>query len=556
MDAVLTNIGMAFQAGLPLNQASYILLILLILFCGALTGNNQRPVGMTIGFVISYACFTLFSRKLVDTVGLDLDIYRFCAFALIGLFGLLMLSDHLHKKCNHLIQVFVGINENNLTPNRNSFGIAFILGALVAVAWTPVSNPLLNAVIVQITLQKISVSSFFILIAFALGTITPILLIAIFGRIIIFKMSWLKDHAHLIHKICGLIILCSIIFIGYHYTYSAPVFTVDKNGELAYQSAIIDGVTKPYPTPNLDGITAWLNASPLTQNDLQGKVVLVYFWTYSCIHCLHSLPHIISWYNDYRDNGLLIIGVHTPEFDFEKSLLHVAQAVSKLKISFPVAIDNNFVSWQNFQAKSWPTYYLIDKAGNVVYQHIGEGDYTTLENNIRYLLGFNTIAAENIDTENSPVLSAGVTPETHFGIDHSKTYGGLIPLDKDTIKDYAFPPVLTETSWALSGKWSILANNITAMSANAAIKIRFHSKQVFAIMGMHNNRKIAVRILLDNKPVSVGAGNAMTNSVVDVDSPGLYEILTLSKPTSGELELVVPTGFELYTLSFDDPSSS
>ncbi|MES2217846.1 MAG: redoxin domain-containing protein [Pseudomonadota bacterium] len=552
MDGLLTNIGLAFQQGLAQNQTSHIFPVSLIILAGSLDGTNKRPLAVAFGFVITFVCFTLFSRLLVENTSLDLDIYRLCAFTLIGLFGVLMFSDYLHAKFNHLIHIFVGVSEKSLIAQRNSISIGVLLGVLLAIAWTPGGSSQLDAVIVQTIIQKITVNDFIILFAFAIGVILPTLLIIILLRALFAKNTRLTQSSHVIHQFCGVIIFISILFTGYYYTYTAPLFTVDKNGELAYQETIRDGVSTPYPMPDISGITAWINSAPLTKNDLHSKVVLLYFWTYSCIHCSHALPYIINWYNNYRDNGLLIIGVHAPEFDFEKNLQNVEHAVVNFKIPFPIAIDNNFVTWKNFHNKNWPAYYLIDKKGNVVYEHVGEGEYTIMENNIRFLLGFNTIAYENVENEHSPLLTAGITPETHFGSEHIKTYAGSTPLDKNNIKDYAFPTTLMESAWALSGKWSVSANNITAASNNAAVKIRFHSKQVFAIMGFHSNHKMAVKVLLDGKPITNGAGNAVTNSSIDVDSPRLYEILSLDKPMSGELQLIAPKGLELYTFSFDD----
>jgi cytochrome c biogenesis protein CcdA/thiol-disulfide isomerase/thioredoxin len=557
MDVSLNYLGIAFLQGLALYQTAVIILpVFLILLFGSLTGNYQRPLGMLCGFVFTFAGFTVLSRLIVENSGLDLDIYRMSAFLLIALYGVLMSCDYLHRKFNHFTQIFVGVSEDKLTEEHNNFVMGLLLGIFLAVAWTPYNSSVLDAVIVQTIIHKITFTSFLVLTAFTLGAALPVLLLTALLRLIIAKLAWLKKHIHIIHNISGFIILVTILFVAHDYPFSAPIFSINKTGEANYQSKIINGVAQPYPVPNIDGIETWINTGPLTRADINGKVVLIYFWTYSCIHCTHAAPHIIDWYNNYRDNGFLIIGVHTPEFEFEKNIKNVESTVANFKIPYPVAIDNKFVTWQNFHNKNWPAYYLINKNGDVVYEQVGEGNYNEIENNIRYLLGFNTVAddtssGENIN-ENSPLLAAGTTPETHLGSDHDKIYSGLPPLDKTTARVYSFPPTLTEATWALAGKWTVAANNIIAESENAAVKIRFHSQQVFAIIGMKDNKKVAVKVLLDGKPVSIGAGNAVTNSILDIDSPRLYEILNLDKPRSGELELIVPKGVELYTFSFDD----
>jgi cytochrome c biogenesis protein CcdA/thiol-disulfide isomerase/thioredoxin len=545
----------AFLEGLALYQTTTIVPVFIIMLFGSLTGNNKRPLGMLCGYTLTFASFTVGSRLLVENYGMDLDIYRACAFMLIGLFGVLMSCDYLHQKFNHFTQIFVGVSEKNLTEKRNNFVMGLLSGLLLAVAWTPHGSSVLDEVIVQTIIHTIDLTSFFVVFAFALGAALPTLGITALLRLLIAKDAWLTKHSHLIHQFCGSIILVTICVMAYHYNFSAPIFS-NKSSEASYQSKIINGLKQPYPAPNISGISEWINTSPLSRADLHNHVVLIYFWTYSCIHCAHATPHIIGWYNDYRDNGLLIIGIHTPEFEFEKNQQNVDAAVDNLKIPYPVAVDDKFVTWNNFHNKNWPAFYLINKDGVVVYEQVGEGNYHDMENNIRYLLGFNTIADEvsRIEhvNEDSPIMAAGITPETHLGIDHDKIYNGTPPLDGKTIRDYSYPATLGDSKWALSGKWLIAANNITAVSNNAAIKIRFHSQQVFAIIGNKNNKKIAITVLLNGKPVTTGAGNAMNNGVLQIDSPRLYEILTLDKARSGELELILPEGVELYTFSFDD----
>jgi cytochrome c biogenesis protein CcdA/thiol-disulfide isomerase/thioredoxin len=545
----------AFLEGLALYQTATIVPVFIIMLFGSLTGDNKRPLGMLFGFILTFATFTVSSRLIVENYGFDLDIYRASAFLLIGLYSILMSCDYLHLKFNHFTQIFVGVSEKNLEEKRNNFVMGCLLGLLLALAWTPHGSSMLDEVVVQTIIHTISFASFLVLVAFSLGAALPTLLITALLRLLIARDAWLKTHTHLIHKISGTIILITVGVMAYHYNFSAPV-CLNKSGEAGYQSKIVNGLKQPYPAPNISGISEWINTSALNRADLHGHVVLIYFWTYSCIHCAHATPHIIGWYNDYRDNGLLIIGIHTPEFEFEKNQPHVQAAVANLHIPYPVAVDDKFVTWQNFHNKNWPAYYLINKVGNVVYEQVGEGNYHEMENNIRYLLGFNIIpdevsSLENV-IENSPLMAAGTTPETHLGSDHDKTYSGTPQLVDKTIHDYSYPDMLSDSKWSLSGKWLIAANSITASGTNSAIKIRFHSQQVFAIIGSKNNKKVAVNVLLNGKPVTAGAGNAMDNGLLEIDTSRLYEILNLDKARSGELELKVPEGVELYTFSFDD----
>jgi thiol-disulfide isomerase/thioredoxin len=171
-----------------------------------------------------------------------------------------------------------------------------------------------------------------------------------------------------------------VYFIG-----GMPITSAAEPG--SSRLSLQNGLTIPYTAPQISGIASWINSDPIRLSDLKGKVVLIEFWTYTCINCKHTLPYVVEWYAKYHDAGLVVIGVHSPEFDFEKTRSNVQEAVQQDGILYPVAQDNQFETWRNYNNSYWPAQYLIDKQGNVVYQHFGEGDYDITENNIRFLLG-------------------------------------------------------------------------------------------------------------------------------------------------------------------------
>lgn len=293
------------------------------------------------------------------------------------------------------------------------------------------------------------------------------------------------------------------------------------------------------PAPPIEGISAWINSPPLNLSALKGKVVLIDFWAYSCVNCVRTLPYVKSWYDKYHDQGLVIIGVHSPEFPFESQLDNVKMAVTKYGIHYPVALDNNFVTWRNYHNEFWPAHYLIDQQGNIVYQHFGEGDYLVTENNIRRLLSLKPLSST--DNPSADSGSFFQTPETYLGYDRAANFNSPEAAIKDIASAYTFPADLPRNGWALQGRWVVNADKIVNLDANDAIKIHFYAHKVFMVAGTTQGKPIKVSILLDNKPMG---------SVV-VNQHNLYPILVLPSIASGVLELrVSDPGIEIYTFTF------
>jgi thiol-disulfide isomerase/thioredoxin len=279
-----------------------------------------------------------------------------------------------------------------------------------------------------------------------------------------------------------------------------------------------------------------------------GKVVLIDFWTYSCINCIRTLPYLRDWYNKYHDKNFVIIGVHAPEFEFEKNVNNVKHAIQQYDIKYPVVLDNNYVIWQNYHNQYWPAHYLINKDGQVVYQHFGEGKYDETEHNIRVLLGLTDVAAAS--SENSTKFNFSQTPETYLGYARAENYAGAPDLAIYTTA-YQFPASLPIKGWALSGSWLVDAEKIKSMDENSAIKIHFSAKNVYVVMGSKNNQPIKVTVLLNGKPITQDAAAGIKQSSFIVDRHNLYPIVTLPQAATGVLELQFDKpGAEVYTFTF------
>lgn len=306
---------------------------------------------------------------------------------------------------------------------------------------------------------------------------------------------------------------------------------------------VIDPVEQEYLAPPLEDISAWFNTKPINLSDLKGHVILVDFWTYSCINCVRTIPFLNMLYQKYHQQGLEIVGVHSPEFDFEKDPQNVQRAIQKYSIRFPIVLDNHYETWQNYANQFWPADYLIDKTGHVVYQHFGEGDYQVIENNIRVLLGMGSELLVMHQEEEEK----GVTPETYLGYARA-TRMMTNPAVHDVESQYLLPRQLHLDQWGLQGPWIIHSDFIESTKANAKIALHFSAGKVYAILGPHAKKAVTVSVLLNGKPIS----NASGKQVFTVDHFDLYELAHFPKVQQGIITLIVDGAVDAYTFSFGE----
>ncbi len=249
--------------------------------------------------------------------------------------------------------------------------------------------------------------------------------------------------------------------------------------------------------PDLTGAVGWINSSPLNRNALRGKVVVIDFWTYSCINCLRALPYVEAWNAKYKDSGLVVIGVHTPEFAFEKVPSNVEQAVRDLKITYPVAIDSDYKIWRAFNNQYWPAHYFIDGKGRIRYHHFGEGQYDESERVIQQLLKEN--GATSLTNATLNVAATGVeaapdnndvrSPETYVGYDRAEHFASAQPVAQDSAKTYTPLPRLSLNQWALDGNWTVGAESAVLHNAPGKIVFRFHARDLHLVLGPSKNGK-------------------------------------------------------------------
>ncbi|MBZ0106872.1 MAG: cytochrome c biogenesis protein DipZ [Sulfuricella denitrificans] len=546
---MIVDIGLAFLEGLALIVSPCILPVLPLVLAASVEGGRRRPYGIIIGFVLAFSVFALVSRQIVQALGIDLDIIKDASLVLLALFGLVLLSSKLSEKFSAMTQGAANFGNNLASVGGDGLLSGVMIGALIGLVWTPCAGPILAAVLVQVIRQETNLAGNLIIVSFAIGAGIPMLIIALTGRKIMGKLGFLTRHAEAVRRGFGALILLSVAYIASGVDAQSLLTSSAKPQKNAAELVLQDGLEKPYAAPEFAGIDAWINSQPLTMKSLKGKVVLIDFWTYSCINCVRTLPYITGWDRKYRDQGLVIVGVHSPEFEFEKKLENVRAAIAQHGIGYPVAQDNRLSTWVNFDNLYWPAHYLIDRDGKVVYTHFGEGKYDVTENNIRYLLGLKS-KAEIVQAE-APAFMPGQTPETYLGHDRAENFASREKMKPDTESAYHFPDTLSGNQWALNGKWKPEAEKIVAAETGAALRLDFKARKVFLVLGTATGKPVRVTIKLNGEAVGPNAGRDAPNGVLNVERNTLYELIDQKTAKNGLLEIETDSpGLEAYAFTF------
>jgi len=305
------------------------------------------------------------------------------------------------------------------------------------------------------------------------------------------------------------------------------------------------------PMPDLSGATGWINSPPLNRTALKGKVVLVDFWTYTCINCLRTLPYIKAWDAKYRDAGLVVIGVHTPEFDFEGDTANVRKAIRKYGISYPIALDSNRKIWDAFHNEYWPAHYFIDAKGRIRYQHFGEGSYEESESMIRQLLAEAGMKAgqKHVEMqaqgEQAPAkFDSVLSPETYIGYERAENFAASPRAAHDRAETYAVPQKLSLNQWGLSGNWRVAGQGATLQQAPGKIVFRFHARDLHLVLGTADGKPVRFKVRLNG--AAPGTGHGMD---IDADGNGtvqehrLYQLIRQNGPIEDrtfEIEFLDP----------------
>ena len=488
---------------------------------------------------------------------------RAFALVLLAAFGVALLSK---RVADYIAAPFVALGNRLIatTAAEDSLLPSAVLGVATGFLWAPCAGPILGLILTGAALSGPSPRTSLLLLAYALGAMTSLALATLAGARILRALRSSLGAADWLRRGLGVAVLAAVLAISVGWdtglltrlsfastnrveqslidavhpaaaaaiTDGGPAMTGSMDGSMTGTmigtvNGSMTGVAVAGPPvegqlPSLSGAVAWLNSPPLSPETLRGKVVLIDFWTYSCINCLRTLPYLKAWYERYKDRGFVIIGVHAPEFAFEKDEANVRRAVQELGVRYPVAIDNNYAIWRAFNNEYWPAHYFIDASGRVRGHHFGEGSYEESERLIRTLLdesgaqalpsavGTQTAQGIEVAADESDVGSA----ETYVGYERAQNFSSPVAVQHDRRASYALAPALQLNQWSLGGAWTVGPEFAQADSPGARIAFRFHARDLHLVLAPGPDAKpVRFKVTVDGHEPRLDHG-------ADVDGQG------------------------------------
>ena len=530
-------IAFAFLAGIITVLSPCILPILPIILTSTIGGINtgrSRPIGVIVGFILSFTFFTLFLSTIVRVIGIPATTLRFISVLVVTGFGISLLVPQFQIFIEKLFSKLAGLKPNN--QGKTGFSGGLLIGFSVGLLWTPCVGPILASVISLAITGTVTFDTFLITLAYSLGTAIPMFLIMLGGQNALRRVPWLFSNLANIQKFFGVLMILTAVGIFFNVDrrfqtfilntfpkYGVGLTKFEDNVLVKKQLKKVD--QKGNKAPEIIPGGVWFNSDPLTIAQLKGKVVIIDFWTYTCINCQRTFPYLRKWYEKYKDKGLVIIGVHSPEFEFEKSEKNVGQAIEDFNLTYPIVQDNDFATWRAFNNRYWPAKYFIDKEGYIRYSHFGEGEYDESEKIIQELL--KETGAKDVTSEiNNPTYQVETkTQETYLGSSRNPYRSGF----------------------TLTGNWNFMEEYANP-EKGAQLLLSFDAKEVFLVMRTKGT-PAKIKVYLDDKIQFFGEDNI--DEIVNVDKDRLYKLINLSAPGRHILKLEFQdNNTELFAFTF------
>jgi|KBSSwiStaDraftv2_1062776.scaffolds.fasta_scaffold22852_1 cytochrome c biogenesis protein CcdA/thiol-disulfide isomerase/thioredoxin len=456
---------------------------------------------------------------------------RWAALVLLALFGIALVFPGVSDRLTRPL-VALGSRLSERQGQRDSIWSSAVLGIATGLLWAPCAGPILGIIFTAAALQGASFNTTLLLLAYALGAATSLGLALLVGGKVFARMKKSLGASERIRQVLGVLVLIGVAAIALGLDTrvlarlsSAQTASLESGlarrlgvggmDESAARTDAMGQLILPVEgaLPPLDGLGPWFNSAALTPEQLRGKVVVVDFWTYSCINCLRSLPYIKAWDEKYRKDGLVVIGVHAPEFAFEREPANVAKATADLGIRYPVALDNQYRLWSALDNHYWPAHYFVDAQGRIRYHHFGEGDYAMSERVIRQLLAEAGHAprdtamarATGSGAEAAAALGDVESGETYIGYARAANFASPGGLARDQLKTYA-PAPLELNHWALDGPWLDRKQSAVTFAPGSRLSFRFHARDLHLVLGPAGGKPVRFRVTLDGQPPSGDAG--------------------------------------------------
>ncbi|MGX1703477.1 cytochrome c biogenesis protein CcdA [Microbacterium sp. NPDC055357] len=526
--------------------------------------SRWRPYFVIAGLVTSFTLVTLVGSLILGALGLPQDVLRWIGIAALVLIGTGLLVPRIEQL---LEKPFQKLARRTEVRNRgNGYGVGLALGAV----FVPCAGPVLAAIIVAGSTGRIGLDTVALTISFAIGVAVPLLFFALAGRGLIERIRAFRSRERGLRIAAGVAMLALAVGLVFNVPqllqrlvpdYTAGIqreltdnpdarraldlggLVTDENRDLDRCSNGATELESCGTAPGIRGIETWLNTpggAAVDLDDLRGEVVLIDFWAYSCINCQRSIPHVVAWDDAYRDAGLRVVGIHSPEYAFEKDAANVAAGAEDFGISYPVGLDNDLSTWTNYRNRYWPAHYLIDAEGTVRHIAFGEGNYAATEQLIRELLTQADPGAElpaSTDVEDATPESGALTRETFLGSSKDVNFAGPAPYRAGE-GTYGLPDAQPADSFALDGDWRIETQYATpATASGGSIRLDFRASDVRMVLAGEGE----VRVRLDGGAVRV---------VEVAGTPRSYAVVEGADGDRAVLDLEVSAGVQAYSFTF------
>ncbi len=572
----------AFLSGLVTILAPCIWPLLPIILSSSVTGGHKKSLGITFGIMFSFSIFTLSISYLVSFFNFDPNLLRLFAVIVIGFLGITLVVPALSAKLEGAVSKLSSRFSSN--TQRSGFWGGFLTGFSLGIIWAPCAGPILATIATLAGTQAVNFQIVLVTIAYVIGVGIPLFIFSYAGGAFFAKSRLLSKYTGRIQQAFGVIMILTALAIYTNYdkviqvklldifpSYSSFLTSFENNATVQKQLDVLKNTKEDmkknmpnqddlfnvdYPAPEFTGVTQWLNPDkPLTMQSLKGKVVLIDFWTYTCINCIRTLPYVTSWYDKYKDKGFVVVGVHTPEFAFEKDTNNVLGAIKQYNIHYPVAQDNDFATWKAFDNHYWPAEYLIDAKGVVRRTHFGEGEYDKMEEAIQKLL-----AEAGQKTTDTLVSMPDQTPT---GQQTPETYLGLARMERFASKQeprlgeqtYTDQPPLSLHYFGYTGIWD-LHEEYAVSAKGSGLDFSILANKVYLVAKPKNSSNSA-KVYLDGKLIgNAQAGKDVRDGEVIFNNPDvmadIYELVDLHGQ-KGEHTLRLEfenAGTEVYAFTF------
>jgi cytochrome c biogenesis protein CcdA/thiol-disulfide isomerase/thioredoxin len=534
-------LGIAFLAGVITAVSPCVLPVLPIVLAGGASGGSRRPYAIVAGLVTMFVVSILFATYILHKLGLPDDLLRNVSIGLLFAVAVTLLVPRVGLLVERALAPFSRRGTGDL-------GGGFLLGCALGFAFVPCGGPILAYVTAQSASLDFGFRPVALAIAYALGASLVLLAIAIGGQRV---AKPLRARVMQLRAALGVIVAAAALALVFHadtklqtalpdwtnFLQKHTENTAYARGKLFREAARTPVKTSQPdlpdygPAPSLASDGGWFNSPPLTMQKLRGKVVLIDFWTYSCINCLRTLPQLEAWDAHYRKDGLVIVGVHTPEFAFEHVASNVSGAIKRLGVRYPVVQDNDFNIWNAYSNQYWPAEYLIDRQGHVRHAHFGEGEYGQTEKLIRKLLGVDRGSLTRV-RDQTP--TEAMTPESYIGYGRAQRFVG----DRVRVgmpSTYHFPSTLALHDLAFGGVWTVFQERADA-GPGARLRVHFQASKVYLVLGGHSSVQVLV--------------NGRAQRTVRVDGDRLYTLVDSPHELDALLELRFTEGISAYAFTF------